>query len=191
MLKNHLKATSHCESFAFKPDIVKACGQEFCNSIPNQELNIYTNFVRAGIKTFWNTEGLFENSVSFSRKFSKKCIISTQMNQSDHMQHEHLNILLDPREFWSTESELSNSRDHFGFRTKSKRYDKFNFIDEQGDLHAITDFNFSEPFEQFPGAVVLDNNLSLQNPYGEIDCICLKELIEKRSALFIIFMLCK
>lgn len=113
------------------------------------------------------------------------------MNQSDHMQHEHLNILLDPREFWSAESERKNSRDHFEFRAKSKRYDKFNFIDEQGDLHEIADFNFAEPFEQFPGAVVLDNNLILQNPYGEIDCICLQELIEKRSALFIIFMLCK
>ena len=61
----------------------------------------------------------------------------------------------------------------------------------QGDLHAITDFDFSEPFEQFPGAVVLDNNLVLQNPYGEIDCICFQELTEKRSTLFIIFMLCK
>ena len=64
-------------------------------------------------------------------------------------------------------------------------------MDEQGDLHAITDFNFSEPFQQFPGAVVLDNNLILQNPYGEIDCICFQELVQERSAHFIIFMLCK
>ena len=90
---------------------------------------------------------------------------------------------------WS--SERRSSRNNCNFRTKSKRYDKFNFLDEQGDLHAITDFNFSEPFEQFPGAVVLDNNLILQNPYGEIDCICFQELVQERSARFIIFMLCK
>ena len=65
-IKNHLKAISHCKSFAFKPDIVKACGEEFCNSISNQELNIYTNFVRAGIKTFWDIKGLFINDVRIS-----------------------------------------------------------------------------------------------------------------------------
>ena len=120
-----------------------------------------------------------------------------QTSQNDDMDHEHWNILLDQRRFWSLESEelkathsikIQSPFKMLKFRTEFKRYDKFNFIDEQGDLNAVSDFSFIEPFDEFPGAV-LDNNLVLQNSYGPIDCVCFQALIEKPSTIFIIFML--
>ena len=119
------------------------------------------------------------------------------MSQNDVMEHDHWNILLDQRRFWSLESEGYSLHKNpkplqdVKIRTEFKRYDKFNFIDEQGELHTITDFSFVEPFDEFPGAVVLNNDLVLQNSYGPIDCVCFQALVKKRSTFFIIYMLCK
>ena len=55
--------------------------------------------------------------------------------------------------------------DIWRLETSLKRYDEFHYIDEFDNIHDIIDLNLVEPFEKFPGAVILNEHLGywLQN----------------------------
>ena len=61
----------------------------------------------------------------------------------------------------------------------SKRYDEFHYIDEFENIHDITDLNLVEPFQKFPGAVILNEHLGcLQNNlYCKISASCTVQLL--------------
>ena len=41
----------------------------------------------------------------------------------------------------------------------TKRYDESHYIDEYQKIHDLSDLNLIEPFQEFPGAVILNENL--------------------------------
>ena len=45
------------------------------------------------------------------------------------------------------------------FKIFTKRYNESHYIDEYQNINDLSDLNLIEPFQEFPGAVILNENL--------------------------------